>query len=261
MGSASVLEPAMSTDEVDLNGKRLDLARTTAMIGKERKRTASRTTEESTGTRKIPRRAAACLNFKEKSVSISDKDSVIEKKEDQTVEEEAVAVRLTAGLEVGKPSRNLTEFVLHNSDGIPQSFEMLEVDDIFISGLILPLEAQPDKKKLRGIKCESFGRVESWAISGYEDGVPVIWLSTDIADYNCIKPSGSYKKLYDHFFAKATTCVEVYKKLSKSSGGNPDTSLDELLGGACNAMEWKCFPRDGHSVRDFYNSSRVSSIS
>ncbi|GAA0163095.1 DNA methyltransferase [Lithospermum erythrorhizon] len=251
MGSASVLEPTLSTDEVDLNGKKLESASTAAMVKKERKRNASRTTEESTGTRKMPRRAAACLDFKEKSVRMSDKDCVVEKKEDHVVEEEAVAVRLTAGSEDGKPCRKLTEFVLHNSSGSPQSFEMSEVEDIFASGLILPLEADTDKKKLKGIKCEGFGRIESWAISGYEDGVPVIWLSTDIADYDCIKPSGSYKKFYDHFLAKATACIEVYKKLSKSSGGNPDTSLDELVGGVVRVMSgMKCFSR-GASIRDF----------
>ena len=105
---------------------------------------------------------------------------------------------------------------------------MLEFDDMFISGLILPLEESSNKEMERVIRCEGFGRLESWEISGYEDGSPVIWLSTNIADYHCLKPTSSYKKFYDHFFEKAHACVEVYKRLSRSSGGNPDSTRDEF---------------------------------
>lgn len=128
---------------------------------------------------------------------------------------------------------------------------MLEVDDIFISGTILPLEECLDKEKAKGVRCEGFGRIENWTFSGYDEGSPVIWVSTEIADYDCVKPAGSYKKHYDKFFAKASACIEVYKKLSKSSGGNPDMSLDELLAGVVRSMSgMKCFPR-GASIGDF----------
>lgn len=216
---------------------------------KPKKRRAAQTGDDSTASRKMPKRAAACSDFKEKSVRLSDKDSVIETKDDGVAEDEVLAVRLTAGIEDGRPCRRLTDFTFHNSDGISQPFEMLEVDDIFISGLILPLDGSVDKEKGKGIRCEGFGRIEEWAISGYEEGSPVIWVSTDIADYDCIKPSVSYKKFYDRFYAKASACVEVYKILSKSSRG--DLSLDELLAGAVRAMSgMKCFSR-GVSIRDF----------
>ncbi|KAH6821437.1 methyltransferase 1 [Perilla frutescens var. hirtella] len=216
---------------------------------KQKKRSASQTVADPIVSRKMPKRAAACSDFKEKSVRVSNKDYVIEAKKEGIVEEEVLAVRLTAGQENGRPCRRLTDFTFHNSDGTSQPFEMLEVDDIFISGLILPLEESVDKEKGKGIRCEGFGRIEEWAISGYEDGSPVIWVTTEIADYECIKPSGSYKKFYDHFNAKASACIEVYKILSKSSGG--DLSLDELLAGVVRAMNgMKCFSR-GVSIRDF----------
>ncbi|CAN4101552.1 unnamed protein product [Withania somnifera] len=219
---------------------------------KEKKQPVSETIEDPTATRKRPRRAAACSDFKEKTVHLSKNSSVIETKKDHCVEEEDVALRLTAGLEDSqRPCRRLTDFVFHNFEGIPQPFGMSEVDDLFISGLVLPLEDSLDNEKAKGIRCEGFGRIEEWAISGYEDGTPVIWISTETADYDCIKPSGSYKKFYDHFSAKAAACVEVYKKLSKSSGGNPDLSLDELLAGVVRAMNGlKCFS-GGVSIRDF----------
>ncbi|KAG6384838.1 hypothetical protein SASPL_153657 [Salvia splendens] len=216
---------------------------------KQKKKRASQTVEDANVSRKRPKRAAACSDFKEKSVKIYEKDSVIEKKEDGVVEEEVLAVRMTAGKEDGRPCRRLMDFTFHNSDGISQPFEMLEVDDIFISGLISPLEDSGDKEKDKGVRCEGFGRIEEWSISGYEEGSPVIWVTTEVSDYECIKPSGSYKKFYDRFYAKASACIEVYKILSKSFGGN--LSLDELLAGVVRSMSgMKCFSR-GVSIRDF----------
>ncbi|XP_073138246.1 DNA (cytosine-5)-methyltransferase 1B-like [Henckelia pumila] len=218
---------------------------------KQRKRLSSQANEDSVVLRKMPKRSAACSNFKEKLLNITEKDSVIETKKDVSVEDELLALRLTVGQENGRPCRRLTDFIFHNSDGIPQPFEMSEVDDIFISGHILPLDEAVDKDKAKGIRCDGFGRIEEWSISGYEDGLPVIWISTETADYDCVKPSGSFKKFYDHFYAKAVACVEVYKKLSKSSGGDPNVSLDELLAGVVRTMSgMKCF-RGGLSIRDF----------
>ncbi|XP_027178406.1 DNA (cytosine-5)-methyltransferase 1B-like [Coffea eugenioides] len=254
MGSAAVLDPAgLDDDGVKKNKTKSGLAskkRASVVEKKEKKRSSSTITEEPT-SRKMPKRAAACLDFKEKPLQASKKSDIIEMKKDQTVEEEAVAIGLTAGQDDGRPCRRLVDYIFHNSDGIPQPFEMLEVDDVFISGLILPLEDCIDKEKAKGVRCEGFGRIEEWAISGYEDGSPVVWVSTDIADYDCLKPSGVYKKHYDQFFAKASACIEVYKKLSKSSGGNPDLSLDELLAGVVRAMSgMKCFSGVA-SIRDF----------
>ncbi|KAL3500002.1 hypothetical protein ACH5RR_039095 [Cinchona calisaya] len=217
---------------------------------REKKRSRSRITEEPTSQKK-PKQAASCFDFKEKPLQISKKSDVIDIKKDQSVKEEAVAIRLTSGEEYGRPCRRLVDYIFHDSDGIPQPFEMLEVDDVFISGLILPLEESVDKEKAKGVRCEGFGRIEEWAISGYEDGSPVIWVSTDIADYDCLKPSGGYKKHYDLFFAKASASFEVYKKLSKSSGGNPDLTLDELLAVLVSAMScMKCFSGVA-SIREF----------
>ncbi|XVF58899.1 hypothetical protein PTKIN_Ptkin07bG0103100 [Pterospermum kingtungense] len=200
---------------------------------------------------KRPKRAAACTDFKEKSVRISEKDSVVETKKEMVVEDEILAVRMTFEKDDDRPNRRLNDFILHNSEGLPQPLEMLEVNDMFITGLILPPEESSDKEKEKSVRCDGFGRVESWAISGYEDGCPVIWLSTDVADYYCCKPANSYKKYYEHFFEKACACIEVYKKLSKSSGGSPDLSLDELLAGVVRSMSGsKCFS-GGASIKDF----------
>ncbi|KAJ8765298.1 hypothetical protein K2173_011995 [Erythroxylum novogranatense] len=215
------------------------------------KRNSHQINDVSVDACKRPKRAAACKDFKEKSLQLSEMSSVVESKKDHLVDEELLAVRLTDGKEEGRANRRLTDFILHDSDGNPQPLEMIEVSDMFISGVILPLQENRDKENEKRVRCEGFGRIEGWDISGYEDGSPVVWLSTDIADYDCLKPASSYKKFYDHFFEKAHACIEVYKKLSKSFGGNPNLTLDELLAGVVRSMSGtKCFSTAA-SIKDF----------
>ena len=216
------------------------------------KRSRSETKEQVVGVRKMPKRAAACSDFKVKTIPLPEKSSVIECKREVAVEDEIAAVGLTtSGMDDFRPNRRLTEFTFHDEDGKPQAVEMLEVNNLFISGTILPFEDTPDKEKNKGVRCEGFGRIESWTISGYEDGLPTIWISTDIADYDCVKPAGSYRKLYNIFYEKANACVEVYKKLARTSGGNPDLTLDELVAGVVRSLNSsRNFPA-GMSVKDF----------
>ncbi|KAL6638047.1 hypothetical protein ACP70R_025619 [Stipagrostis hirtigluma subsp. patula] len=180
--------------------------------------------------RKRPRRAAACSNFKEKELDLSEKDSAVMIKENRVEGEEIDAVRLTKTKpEDKRPCRKVTDFILHDEDGNPQPFEMSEGNGIFITALVMPLDDDLEKDKEKGIHCVGFGRVENWAISGYDEGTAVIWISTEIADYKCLKPASSYRSYYDHFSEKARVCVEVYRKIVRSVGGNPQLGLEELL--------------------------------
>ncbi|XP_059648301.1 DNA (cytosine-5)-methyltransferase 1A-like isoform X2 [Cornus florida] len=206
---------------------------------------------DNVGSRKMPKRATSCIDYKHKSVRLSEKSMVVGTKKEQAVEDELEAISLTTSGDDSRPNRRLTDFIFHDANGTPQPVEMLEVSDIFVSGLILPLEESSDKEKEKGVRCESFGRIESWAISGYEDGSPVIWISTDIADYDCIKPASNYKNLYGLFLGKARACVEIYKRLSKSSGVDSDLTLDELIAGVVRSMSGsKHFP-SGMSIKEF----------
>ncbi|CAJ2666991.1 unnamed protein product [Trifolium pratense] len=233
MGSASLLNSSDSSQQgvKDNNSIEEPVASNTQEEvmagGKQKKRGLSESSEQPAPTRKVPKRS------------------------DQIVEEEFLAVRMTAGQDDGRPNRRLTDFILHDETGAAQPLEMLEINDLFITGLILPLEGSVDKKKEEGVRCEGFGRIESWDISGYEDGSPVIWISTDIADYDCQKAAASYKKYYDHFFEKARACLEVYKKLAKSSGGDPDISLDELLAGMARSMSGSKYFSGTASLKEF----------
>ncbi|KAJ9177054.1 hypothetical protein P3X46_012307 [Hevea brasiliensis] len=261
MGSSALLDSPLSNASDSESGMKKTKGKTKSSVSKEskelknnakrRKQTSSHRIEEPAVSQKRPKRAAACTDFKEKLVPLSEKSSVLESKNEQFADEEIIAIHLTHEQEEGRPNRRLTDFVVHDANGMPRPLEMIEVDDMFISGLILPLEGSPEQEKEKCIRCEGFGRIEGWSISGYEDGSPVVWLTTDIADYDCLRPASSYKKFYDRFFEKAYTCIEVYKKLSKSSGGNPDITLDELLAGVVRSMTGrKCFS-GAASIKDF----------
>ncbi|CAL9757578.1 unnamed protein product [Musa acuminata subsp. burmannicoides] len=203
-------------------------------------------------TCKRPKRAAACSNFKEETVRISEKSVFVETKKVRIEEDEEVAIDLTRlGAEDLPPCRRLVDFTFHDADGNAQPFEMSEIDDCFITAIIMPMDDNMEKEKERGIKCEGFGRIESWSISGYDEGSPIIWVSTENADYECVKPASSYKKFYDLFYEKARTCIEVYRKLARSVGGNPNLSLEELLAAVIRSMSGtKNFP-GGLSSREF----------
>lgn len=225
---------------------------------KGKKRNLPQSSEEHSQSRKMPKRAAACKDFKERSVHISEKSDLIASKEEQIVPEESLAVFLTCGKDPDneRPNRRLTQFILHNEDGTAQPLGMMEVGDLFITGTILPLDESSDKNKDkdRGVKCEGFGRIETWDISGYDEGSPIIWLSTDVADYCCVKPASGYKKHYDHFYEKARACIEVYQKLSKC---NSDCSLNELLAGIARSMSGSKFFSGSASIKEFVLSQGV----
>ncbi|XP_013631628.1 PREDICTED: DNA (cytosine-5)-methyltransferase 1-like [Brassica oleracea var. oleracea] len=238
------------------------MVRNGSKAGKQKKRPLPESKEsdhdhdDDLSTRKTrPKRAAACTNFKEKSVRISEKSATVAAKHHQTVDDEIVALHLTAsspqsGGDEPHQTRRLTDFVLHDTDGVSQAVEMVEHVDMFITGVILPSGECSDKEeKAKGVRCEGFGRVDNWSISGYEDGSPVVWVTTSLADYECVKPATTYKKVYDYFFHKAYASVEVYKKVANSDL----MSLDELLVAVSRAMslETKCFSSDYLAIKNF----------
>ncbi|KAL3597183.1 hypothetical protein D5086_008820 [Populus alba] len=69
-------------------------------------------------------------DFKEKSLRLhEEKSSVVESKKEQVVNEEILALRLTQGQEEGRPNRRLIDFVVHDANGNPQPWRLIEVDE------------------------------------------------------------------------------------------------------------------------------------
>ncbi|KAK9939757.1 hypothetical protein M0R45_016446 [Rubus argutus] len=110
-----------------------------------------------------------------------------------------------------KPNRRLTQYILHSGDRTARPPEMVESGDRSVC---------------------------TWKISGYDEGSPIIWLSSKIADYYCVKPSSGYEKHYDFLFEKACACIEVYKTLSKC---NSYRSLEELFAGLARSLSGSKF--------------------
>eukprot|EP01018_Ginkgo_biloba_P000890 Gb_34186 [translate_table: standard] len=186
--------------------------------------------EEPNRTRKMPKRAATGMDYKEKKLHLDKKECIIEAKKDLTADQEGVAIVLTVDPQdqhENPPQRRLVDFTVHDEQGKSQAIEMVDVMHLYISGLVLPKNGLLDKA--RAVRCEGFGHVESWSITGYEGGSPVIWISTDAAEYMCVKPASSYKKFFTILYEKAMLCVEVYRILSKPDGGDPELGLDELV--------------------------------
>uniref|UniRef100_A0ACD5X5C0 Uncharacterized protein n=1 Tax=Avena sativa TaxID=4498 RepID=A0ACD5X5C0_AVESA len=179
--------------------------------------------------RKRPRRAAACSNFKEEAFDLSDEDSLVPVK-DVRYGDEAEAVMLTkTGPEDKKPCRKLIDFVLRDGSGDSQPFEMSRSSRITVKALVMPLDDGMEKDREKGIYCLIIGPVKDWAISGYKEGTAAIWISTELADYKCVKPEKIYRSHFETFSQKARVCVEVHRKLARSMGGNPSLALEELI--------------------------------
>ncbi|KAL2928901.1 hypothetical protein RDABS01_034312 [Bienertia sinuspersici] len=251
-GESALGSQSESVKEVAVDDIKSDGPSSETLKVKQNKRAKKEANGESAlGSRRMPKRAAACSDFKEKSHRAADKNQLVDTKREPIVESEIAAIGLTTGHDDPRPNRRLIDFIFHDEDGKAQPVEILEVTDLFITGVVLPLEPSGDPIKDKGVRCEGFGRIETWDISGYEDGVPTIWISTDLGDYDCGKPGTSYKKIYGLFYEKARACIEVYKKLSRSSGGNPEITLDELIASLVRSMSGsKNFPQ-GASIKEF----------
>ncbi|KAL3515763.1 hypothetical protein ACH5RR_022665 [Cinchona calisaya] len=203
------------------------------------------------GSRKIRKQAAACSISQCKAPCLTDKFTTLETERFRFRNEEEAAIELT---KVRKddyfPNRRLTAFVFHDENGEPQPVEMVEERTLYISGVILALEDTCDDEKETRIRCEGFGPIISWSLGGYDENSPIIWISTKAADYECIKPAGIYQMHYNLFFQKACTCVEVYRRLSKSCGGNPNIGLNKLLKDVVNSMTERTNVPQGDSMED-----------
>ncbi|XP_027157672.1 DNA (cytosine-5)-methyltransferase 1B-like [Coffea eugenioides] len=237
-------------EKTEIQGKDLKRSRAkTKASSKPLKR--KRSESNGSGSRKIPKKEAASSISHCKAIFLTDKSTTVETESFQFRNEEAAAIQLTRVCRDDfLPNRRLTAFVFHDEFGEPQPVEMVEECNLYISGLILPLEDACDDEKETRIRCEGFGPIISWSLSGYDDNSPIIWVSTEAADYECIKPATVYQKQYSLFFQKACTCVEVYRELSKSCGGNPNLSLNQLLTAIDHSVTERTNVPRGASVKD-----------
>ncbi|KAL4182455.1 hypothetical protein AMTRI_Chr11g150170 [Amborella trichopoda] len=138
--------------------------------------------------------------------------------------DELVAVYMTGtkGIEILLAQRQLKGFKMLDEGEELQPFENMEHDRLYITSEIWPSSnsEEPDL----GVRCNSFGPAVSWCITGYEEGAPHIWVSTDYVDYLCRKPNADYKPFFKPFYEKAMLCIRAFHVFSAS----PDLEFDEF---------------------------------
>ena len=111
----------------------------------------------------MPKRTAACINIMDKSLSFSRSASFVESTREVVAENEEVAKSLTAGKDDFRTNRRLTEFAFHDACGNLKSVEMLEVGNLFVLGLILPLEKCCGRQKER-CNATNFHNIKLWKL-------------------------------------------------------------------------------------------------
>ncbi|KAG1328199.1 putative DNA (cytosine-5)-methyltransferase [Cocos nucifera] len=195
--------------------------------------------EEPRPSEKQPKRAAAWSSIKEAS-----KTSIIAPKKEKPKLRELAALAVTRiGADDVPPSRKLLDFMFHGADGNPLPIEASEVTEVFISSIIMPSDGLVNETD-RGFRCDKFAKIQSWAISGYDEDIPVIWISTLGAKYRCLSPHRTYKKFFDHLLEKAWVCLKVQKTLRVSKEGILNMSLNELIARViCSLRGNACFAK------------------
>ena len=106
----------------------VDFTENEEMVTEHEAKTESKGTTDEPVVCKRPKRAAACSNFKEKELNLSEKDLFITVKESRVEEWEIDAVRLTkTEHEDRRPSRKLIDFTLHDADGNVQIVDRSDI--------------------------------------------------------------------------------------------------------------------------------------
>lgn len=169
------------------------------------------------------KRAAASSSFKEPDCDIELQYVTPKAEKMAMLEQEALALTSQEKDE----SRWLIDFAIHDFDGEVLPLEVVGSQEVYVTCLVLPNRAALDKSK--GVLCQSMGPILEWGFEGYDKGDPSVFIGTSLAYYTLVQPSGRYKKHFNVLYEKAIVCVEVYRALSPSTGGDPELGLNDLF--------------------------------
>lgn len=192
-------------------------------------------TDNDEGPKRL-RRTVAVVNYKEKSSYREGKEALISVKEERVADSEEIAILQTVAEPESEVQRRVLDFSIYDEDGNEKQLEEVDQCSLYMSACILSMAGQADKNK--GVLCQVFGPILSWEIDGYEKGnAPAnIWVNTGMASYRCVRPAGTYKKVFAPLQEKADLCVEVFRALSKPEGGNPGLAFEELVARVTRAL-------------------------
>ncbi|XP_020517664.1 DNA (cytosine-5)-methyltransferase 4, partial [Amborella trichopoda] len=185
--------------------------------------------------------------IKKTALDVRKKTEEIEVVNDEYV---AVSITGTTNSKTTKDQRRLKGFEMLDKGEVMQPFENLEADRMYITSEIWTSynSEEPDL----GVRCKSFGPALSWCITGYEKEAPEIWVSTEMADYLCQKPSADYMPFFKPFYEKAMLCIQAFHVICAT----PDLEFDEF----CRKLVLDIFPcfdtfKDEETTWNYVNSN------
>jgi DNA (cytosine-5)-methyltransferase 1 len=173
--------------------------------------------------RSRPKRAAASSSFKEVDAEIE--AEYVKPKEEKMAMQEPEALALTS--RERDESRLLIDFAFHDADGESQPVEVVGSQEVYVTCVVLPNSTPINKSK--GVLCQFMGPVLEWGFENYDKGEPSVFIGTGLAYYTLVQPSGKYKKHFNLLLEKAVVCIEMYRALSPSTGGDPALGLNDLF--------------------------------
>ncbi|ERN13199.1 hypothetical protein AMTR_s00040p00219400 [Amborella trichopoda] len=172
------------------------------------------------------RSLATYIENQEKNIETVKKAAMDTRKIDEGIEvvngELVVSMTGTTDIEILRAQRSLKGFKMLDEGEALQPFENLEHGLLYITSEIWP--SYNSEEPNQGVLCNSFGPAVSWCITGYEEGTPEIWVSTDLVDYLCRKPSADYLPFFKPFYEKAMLCIRAFQIISAS----PYLKFDEF---------------------------------
>ncbi|KAL4182447.1 hypothetical protein AMTRI_Chr11g150090 [Amborella trichopoda] len=144
----------------------------------------------------------------------------------EKLESEAVSMTRTGDSEAKRPLRTLRGFEILDGREAMQPIEDSESDEFYITSEIWPFNVANSDQVVR---CEMFGEITSWCITGYNEGYPFIWVSTKIADYLCDEPNEGYSPFFKALYEKAMLSILAFQILSNAAYMHFDEFLLKLV--------------------------------
>ncbi|KAK9800313.1 hypothetical protein WJX73_000556, partial [Symbiochloris irregularis] len=210
-----------------------------------RKKAARVGAEEDAGP---ARKGTRQVNYKEDGRGVSlGKACTVKAESVPEASSEQEAHALLAGEGPTSRLHRLGEFQLHDRAGEGQPLERLDhmSEPLLISGTVFRAEGPTTKAKGQAVR--SFGPVTGWRLKLDEaSGNSQILLTTEAAEYTCLRPAATYKAVFEPLQQQAAIFAQIIQGLSPQLGGDAKASLDEVAARLARAKVGKAYagPRE-----------------
>ncbi|BDA51554.1 DNA (cytosine-5)-methyltransferase 1B [Coccomyxa sp. Obi] len=174
-------------------------------------------------------------------------DDKIVMKEDVVAANEADALERLKAADASGPYR-LVDFVVVDNKDEQQPLELhgISNESLLLSGTLLPKTGKQAGQQ--GVKLSKFGPIQSWSVKQTGDSYQIC-VKTNLAEYVAAKPAASFKKMFGHLMEQTDISFEVQRALVPSLGGDPATTLDEVVARLARAKVGKAYAGPREALR------------